>query len=61
MGVGQSVQKTINKRHGIAFKTIFEIKAIIEDSRSKVPGGFLTAKTIWNMVVLPALLNSAEC
>ena len=60
-GVSDSSLKTINKRYGIAYKAIFEIKAIMEDSRSKVPGGFLTATTIWNMAVLPALLNSAEC
>ena len=60
-GVGHSVLMTINKRYGIAYKAIFEIKAIIEDTRSLVPGGFSTALMIWNMAVLPALLNSAEC
>ena len=60
-GVGHSVSMTINKRYGIAFKSIFEIKAIIEDTRSKVPGGFLSAMKIWDMAVIPALLNLAEC
>ena len=60
-GVGDSALKTVSKRCGIAYKAIFEIKAIIEDTRSKVPGAFMTAEMIWKLSVLPALLNSAEC
>ena len=60
-GIAHSVLLMINKRFGIAYRAIFEIKAVIEDTRSLVPGGFFTAITIWNMAVIPALLNSAEC
>ena len=33
----------------------------MEDTGSNVPGSFMTAKTIWDMAVIPALMNSAEC
>ena len=60
-GVAQSVVSTINKIYGIAYNTIFEILVKIEDVRSEVPGAFNTALKIWEMAVLPTLLNSAEC
>ena len=45
----------------MAYKAIFEIKTIIEDARSNVTGSFITAIKLWEMAVLPALLNSADC
>ena len=45
-GVGDSALKTVSKRCGMAYKTIFERKAIIEDTRSKVPGAFMTAEML---------------
>ena len=60
MGVGKSALATINKRYGVAYKAIFEIKTIIEDTRSNVPGGFMCGIKLWEIGVLPALMNSAE-
>ena len=60
-GVAHSALATINKRYGSAYKAIFEIKVIIEDARSEVPGSFITAMKLWEMAVMPSLLNSAEC
>ena len=34
---------------------------IIEDTRSSVPGAFVVATKIWEMAVLPSVLNSADC
>ena len=59
-GVSHSVLLTVNKRYGIALKSIYEINTIIEDSRSNVTGSFTTALKLWNFGVLPALLNSAS-
>ena len=61
LGVGMSALCTINKRYGVAYRAIFEIKTIIEDIRSNVPGGFMCGLKLWEMGVLPSLLNSAEC
>ena len=59
--VGHSVLLTINKRYGIAFKAIHEIKVVMEDTRSQIPGSFNTAIKMWEMAVLPALLNFSGC
>ena len=61
VSVGHSVVTTINKRYGIAYKAIFEIKMVIDDTRSSVPGAFVLATNIWEMAVIPALLNSSDC
>ena len=60
VSVGHSVLSTINKRYGIAHKAIFEIKMIMEDTRSTVPGAFMLANKIWEIAVLPALLYSSD-
>ena len=50
---------TINKRIGLAKKSIYEIKHIVEDSRTKVIGGIKTGLLLWNSCILPFLLNNA--
>ena len=60
-GNSVSVLETIKKRQSNVYHLIFEIKSIIEDCRSNVVGGFITAMEIWEMAVIPALLNSADC
>ena len=59
-GLSSSISATISKRIGIATKSIFEIKSIIEDPRNNKFGGLFTAIQIWNMAVIPALLYSSE-
>ena len=54
------VSLTIKKRMGIARKSIYEIKTIIEDSRSKVVGGIKTGILLWKSCVQPFLLNNCS-
>ena len=42
-GLSASNTATISKRIGLAYKSIFEIKSIIEDPRNMKPGGLFTA------------------
>ena len=60
-GLSQCVTETINKRYVKAYKAIYEINIIIQDVRVSVLGAFSTAMMLWEMSVLPALLNSASC
>ena len=56
----ESVTLTINKRSGLAKKSVFEIKSIMEFSRSKVTGGIHTGILLWESCVLPFLLNNCS-
>ena len=58
--LAESVTATVNKRIGIATHAIYEIKAIIEDSRASAVGGLTVAVDIWEMSVLPMLLSNSE-
>ena len=51
-GVGDLALQTINKRYGVAYKAIIKIKAIVQDVRSSVPGGFLSGLKLWEMAVV---------
>ena len=42
-------------------RTIFEIRTVIDDFRSQVAGGLTPGMDIWEMAVLPMLLNNADC
>ena len=56
----ESVTLTINKRSGLAKRSVFEIKSIIEDSRSKVTGEIHTGILLWESCLLPFLLNNCS-
>ena len=51
-----SVSLPIKRRTGLIKKTIFEIKSIVEDTRSRVTGGIETGILLWNSFVLPYML-----
>ena len=59
-GVAASALATVVNRFGKANHAIFEIRSIINDCRSNVIEGFCAAVSIWEMSVIPYLLNSAE-
>ena len=61
LNVSESVSLTIRKRIGLATKAIFEIKSVIEDTRSKMVGGILSRVLLWQSSVLPFLLNNSSC
>ena len=56
----ESISATIRKRIGIVKKSILEIKSIVEDARSSVPGGILTGLTLWESCVIPFMMNNSS-
>ena len=60
-GLTESVSASINSRRGIVTRAIFEIRAVIDDIRSREAGGLSAGLDIWNMAVLPMLIYNAEC
>ena len=46
---------TLNKRIPLIRKSIFEIKHIVEDFRSKIVGGIQTGLLLWNACLVPLL------
>ena len=61
LGLAESVAATVSKRRGIVCRTIFEIRAVIDDCRSNVAGGITAGIDIWEMAVIPMLMYNAEC
>ena len=59
-GVKESTITTINERKLRIFTAINETISIIEDSRLNQLGGLRSALDIWNIAIIPALLNNAE-
>ena len=57
----ESVTLTIDKRIGLAKKTIVEIKNIFKDSQCKVAGGIKRGIILWEGCVIPFLLNNCSC
>ena len=60
-GLSLSNKVTIDKRFGVANKSVYEIKSIVEDTRNFQPGGILLAFEIWEKAVIPALLYNSDC
>ena len=59
-GIKESCVSTINERKFRTLNAINEIIAIVEDCRINRLGGLKCAKDIWEIAVLPALLNNSE-
>ena len=59
-GLGKSTIVTINKRYNKVITTLSEIRAVIEDCRAHITGGLVTGLEIWEMAVMPYLLNNCE-
>ena len=59
-GNNKSILSTIEHRRGRVTKSIFEIAAVLKDVRMESIGGILCGITIWEMAVLPYLLNNSE-
>ena len=51
---------TIKERKGRVTASIFEIKAILEDIRMGAVGGMKGGLQLWEMAVIPMLLNNAD-
>ena len=59
-GLAASTEATIKKRTPRVKAAIFEIKGIIEDFRSQCIGGAVGALDLWELSVLPMLLNNSS-
>ena len=58
--VADCVINTVNKRLGLATQHIYEIRAVLEDSRNRSVGSVTTAFQMWDASVLPMLLFGCE-
>ena len=57
--VSESISLTIRKRIGLVKRSIYEIKAIVEDFRSQEAGSIVTGLVFWKSCVLPFLLYNS--
>ena len=55
-----SVHQTVIRRIGIAKRTIFEIRAVIEDSRAETLGPIGLAFDIWELALIPMITHHTE-
>ena len=59
-GNSQSIITTVRKRYGIALSTILDIKTIVEDTRATAIGGIMAGLEVYEMCVIPFILNNSE-
>ena len=59
-GLGDSVLVTIDSRYKKVNTTLMEIKAVVDDCRAYVTGGLMSGIDIWEIAVIPYLLNNSE-
>ena len=59
-GLKESVHATIKKRSGKVFQSIYEIVAVVEDCRSNSVGGIMCGLDLWELAVIPFLLNNCD-
>ena len=57
-GNSDSVTATVDARTGPTISAIFETKSVIEDCRSDAAGGLCLGLEIWELSILPYLLNN---
>ena len=58
--LADSVHQTVLRRLGFAKQAIYEIRAIVEDTRASKIGGINIAFTIWDAAIIPMILHNAE-
>ena len=51
---------TIQSREGRIFASIMEVRSIVDDCRMKTVGGTLAGMEIWELALIPAILNNSE-
>ena len=59
--LSDSVHQTVLKRIGIAKQSIFEIRAVLEDTRADKVGSINVAFEIWEKSVLPMIFMNSKC
>ena len=60
LGSADSALVTVTKRHQKVMTYVYEIKAVIEDCRAEVVGGITAGLEIWELAVLPYLINKCD-
>jgi hypothetical protein len=59
-GLAASVEATIEERVGRIIAASHEIKAVLDDYRLQAVGGMMGAWDLWNLAVIPSLLNNCS-
>ena len=59
-GLAKSTIVTIKKRYDKVKTALREIRAVVEDCRANLTGGLVTGLEIWELSVIPFLLNNSE-
>ena len=59
-GLAASVAATVDNRGGKVWRAIHEIRTVVDDCRSNVTGGLTAGLDIWEVAVLPYLMNNCE-
>ena len=59
-GLAASVEATVADRKGRIVAAMHEIKAVMEDYRMQAMGGMMGAWDLWNLAVIPSLLNNCS-
>ena len=59
-GLSASITETITSRKGRVTAASFEVKALLEDLRMMRLGGIMGALQIWEMAIIPMLMNNSE-
>ena len=58
-GLAKSVEVTVVKSYGKCLKSVIELKSMIEDYRMHSLGGISSGLDIFNMAILPVMLNNS--
>ena len=59
-GLAASVEATVEERVGRITAATHEIKAVLDDYRLQAVGGMMGAWDLWNLAVIPSLLNNCS-
>ena len=59
-GNSQSIITTVKKRYGVVMSTIMDVKSIVDDKRSNSIGGLRVGLDVFELSIIPFLLNNSE-
>ena len=59
-GLAGSVHATVVRRRGNVVINILETRAVVDDCRASIVGGITAGLEIWELAILPYLLNNSE-
>ena len=59
-GLSDSVDRTIKGREGTTKTAIMEVASLVNDLRMQAVGGILSGFDLWNLCIIPSLLNNCS-